>query len=427
MGGWALSAWISQRASIQALRVAAQTDLLSRLGFELLEAVPHTGEYLLPIPPQQLGSQLNSDIEALKRFRTKLSAQVATLHRASGDPSLHRDLEAIRVLSQEVQRNLERTAVEVQAAGHQKQPLAANVLQQTISDPSIEAIRKRGDALATIHHNLDHRLKALKSEERSVPILGFAIWLTGLLLGWVVGLCFAWRTADRILNPLLRLEQLMETPGQNVEAELQSPTFIKAPKEIANLSGSFHRLMREGEALTGLLRAQASTDGLTSVGNRRRFDEGLTLEWNRGIRSGQPLSLLLLDVDHFKLYNDVYGHVQGDTCLQTIADVIRNQARRSSDLVCRIGGEEFAVLLPETTLTEAKQVAGGILSALDARALDHSSSPVAPWVTASIGIACTTPNKANSPSRLIQQADRALYARKRNHGRHGVTIADPLS
>jgi diguanylate cyclase (GGDEF)-like protein len=233
------------------------------------------------------------------------------------------------------------------------------------------------DLLANLHHEKIRKLDALKKEQNSARLLGMGVWMTGLVLGWVVGLSFAWRTADRILKPLLQLDQLMLNPDKNVVETLQSPSFSNAPQEIISLSGSFYKLVTVSESLTAQLRDLANTDGLTSLGNRRRFDEVFSQEWKRGLRSRQPLSLLLLDVDHFKLYNDSYGHVEGDLCLGKVADAIKSKVLRSTDLVCRVGGEEFAILLPETGLTEACRLAEVIINALDSACIDHESSPVA--------------------------------------------------
>ncbi|CAK6687172.1 hypothetical protein IFHNHDMJ_00146 [Synechococcus sp. CBW1107] len=425
MGGWALSSWTSHRISVQASRVAFQSDSLTHLSFNLLQAVPHMGQYLLPGPPAELINQLDRDIEGLRGFSASLDEQLASLVMASADPAFHRELEAIRLLSVQVLRNLERTAAEVRSAQARQQPVSSAVLESMLSDPAITAIRRHGEELSTLQRKLDDQRDTLKRKENQALRTGFAFWLSGLALGWLVGLLFAWRTSDRILKPLLQLEQLMKTPGEDVNTALQSSTIKNAPMEIGSLMRSFLKLVTEGQELTAQLKSLASTDGLTAVGNRRSFDEGLSEEWSRGLRSGQPLSLLLLDVDHFKLYNDLYGHVQGDACLRTIADVIRSQARRSSDLVCRIGGEEFAVLLPETPLAEATKLAHDILATLDAMALVHGSSPVVGWVTASIGVACAIPQRDESASLLMERADQALYVRKGRLGRHGVTVAEP--
>ena len=425
-GGWFLSDWVSKKARAETSRVELESETISQLSFELLQAVPHTSHYLVEARRQKLIGALVTDIENLRRFRLNLDGKLTALNQVSQSGSLHRELEAIRLLTVQVQRNLELTLSTVLTAQIQGQPFPRARLEQTIQDPAIEEIREHGDELSTLQRSADQKLTALKTEERAAVLLGFGVWMAGLLVGWGVGLGFAWRTGNRILQPLVELERLMKNPDQDVSVALQSPTFSKAPKEIVSLSRSFQRLVSEAQTLTTQLKAQASTDGLTAVGNRRRFDEVLGQEWNRGLRSGRPLSLLLLDVDHFKAYNDRWGHMQGDACLKGIAKVISSQVRRSSDLVCRIGGEEFAVLLPETGMAEAQRLAQEIVTALDSAALQHGSSPVADWVTASIGVASAIPQPESSERQLVERADRALYSRKRDHGRHGVTAADPV-
>jgi diguanylate cyclase (GGDEF)-like protein len=425
VGSWGLSALVSHKARAEATRVELESETISQLSFELLQAVPHTGQYLVQARRQQLSGALASDTERLRHFRFTLDAKLSALNQVAQSGALHRELEAIRLLTVQAQRNLERTLSAVRMAQSQGQPFPLATLEQAIQDPAIEAIRDHGDALNTLHQTADTKLSELEAEERSAVLLGWGVWIAGLLVGWGVGLGFAWRTGTRILKPLVELERLMLNPAGDVKATLQSLTFSKAPEEIVSLSRSFHRLLSESQELTSQLKALASTDGLTAVGNRRRFDEVLDQEWKRGLRSGHPLSLLLLDVDHFKAYNDRWGHVQGDICLQSIAKVISSQVRRSSDLVCRIGGEEFAVLLPETGMDEAQRLAQEIVSALDAAAIQHGSSPVANWVTASIGVASAIPQREGSERQLVERADRALYSRKRDHGRHGVTAADP--
>jgi diguanylate cyclase (GGDEF)-like protein len=169
---------------------------------------------------------------------------------------------------------------------------------------------------------------------------------------------------------------------------------------------------------------KARIDGLTQIANRRRFDEYLFQEWSRHIRMQQPLSLLICDVDHFKLYNDGQGHQAGDECLKTVAKAI-NQCYRAGDLVARYGGEEFAMVLPQTNRAGAVQVAERVSAAVAAAALPHPASPVCDRVTVSIGVASMTPppHAPSDPRTLIQQADRHLYLAKKL-GRNQVSYED---
>ena len=176
------------------------------------------------------------------------------------------------------------------------------------------------------------------------------------------------------------------------------------------------------------LRRIATIDPLTGVANRRRFDESLEREWRRGQRSNEPLALLMIDVDHFKLFNDRYGHPMGDACLCFVAKALGRTTLRPGDLVARYGGEEFAVLLPQTSRGGAEHVARSILDAVKALAIAHDASLTAPYVTVSVGIGCyddesEQPIPGPQVGRalrarrlavdLLNAADRALYGAKR--------------
>ncbi len=165
---------------------------------------------------------------------------------------------------------------------------------------------------------------------------------------------------------------------------------------------------------------KARVDGLTQIANRRRFDEYLANEWRRNLRMQQPLSLLLCDIDHFKLYNDHYGHQAGDECLRAVAAAI-SRSCRASGLVARYGGEEFAIVLPNTDWVAAVSVAERLRSALAAATIPHAASPVCNRVTLSIGAACKTPQllEASEPHSLVEAADRNLYLAK-HRGRDRV-------
>ena len=161
-----------------------------------------------------------------------------------------------------------------------------------------------------------------------------------------------------------------------------------------------------------LLEKFAFIDALTEIPNRRRFDENLNIEWHRAMRSGAPLSLIMLDIDHFKIFNDTYGHGQGDDCLRQVARAMERSLRRSSDFVARYGGEEFAVILPSATEQEACHVAEQIRSAIKDLNIEHSDSPVTPQVTMSMGIATIVPDGHCQSDRLVTEADKQLYAAK---------------
>lgn len=158
-------------------------------------------------------------------------------------------------------------------------------------------------------------------------------------------------------------------------------------------------------------------DPLTSLANRRAFDEVLHKEWERAKRDQQGIALLYMDVDFFKLYNDTYGHNIGDVCLRRVAQTIKQALRRPADLAARYGGEEFVVLLPNTDLEGAMDVAQRIIKHIDALALPHSRSKVASFVTLSVGVTYLIPTNQNTLTAFLAKADAALYKAKEN-GRH---------
>jgi diguanylate cyclase (GGDEF)-like protein len=162
--------------------------------------------------------------------------------------------------------------------------------------------------------------------------------------------------------------------------------------------------------------AKARVDSLTQIANRRRFDECISKEWARHRRSQHPLSLLIVDVDHFKFFNDHYGHQAGDECLIRIAKALSHCVRSAGDLVARYGGEEFGVILPDTDQKGAVRVAERMLSAVLRAGIPHEASPASKIVTISIGVGCAIPRPEGDgdPRPLIEEADRFLYIAKRN-------------
>lgn len=171
------------------------------------------------------------------------------------------------------------------------------------------------------------------------------------------------------------------------------------------------------------LQRLATRDGLTSVANRRSFDDTLNTEWRRASRESRALSLLMIDVDYFKRYNDSYGHQGGDECLRRVAAAMSGVIKRASDAVARYGGEEFAILLPATEPEGALLVAERIRAAVEALALPHSGSDIAGHVTVSIGVASVPATHSGLPARLVAAADAALYRAKRE-GRNRAVLAE---
>ena len=181
-------------------------------------------------------------------------------------------------------------------------------------------------------------------------------------------------------------------------------------------------LTRELEARNAELARLSSVDGLTGVGNRRHFDATLDQEWKRAAREQSELSLVLIDVDFFKRYNDAYGHLAGDDCLRQVARALASVVHRPADTVCRYGGEEFAVLLPSTHASGASAVAESLRAGVESLQLEHKASEVAPHVTLSLGVSTRCPRAGTAADELIKSADDALYQAKRG-GRNRLHAA----
>jgi diguanylate cyclase (GGDEF)-like protein len=166
----------------------------------------------------------------------------------------------------------------------------------------------------------------------------------------------------------------------------------------------------------------ADLDGLTQVPNRRRFDQYLLEQWQRLRQKEAPLSLILADVDYFKLYNDRYGHLAGDNCLKQVALAIKCSLPRPDDLVARYGGEEFAIILPDTELASAIQVAEMIHTQVQQLKIVNLDSEINKYITISLGVSSQIPDRQNSPQSLMMAADRALYQAKKQ-GRNQTVIS----
>ncbi|MBI9089317.1 MAG: diguanylate cyclase [Desulfobacterium sp.] len=167
-------------------------------------------------------------------------------------------------------------------------------------------------------------------------------------------------------------------------------------------------------------------DGLTQVPNRRKFDEYLASEWKRHYRNQHPMSLIMCDIDFFKLYNDNYGHQAGDDCLKKVAMAVKNCVHRSTDLVARYGGEEFAVVLPNTDAKGAMIVCEKVRTVVENLHLEHKKSTVCDYVTLSLGVATMLPDDNNSADGLVGLADEGLYEAKENGRNQSIQKSDPV-
>lgn len=193
--------------------------------------------------------------------------------------------------------------------------------------------------------------------------------------------------------------------------------------ENARLLKELQQERDKAEALANRMQTLSTQDSLTGIANRRHMDAFLEREWQRSIRLGEPISLILADLDYFKAYNDVYGHPAGDECLKQVAQILHQHARRSSDLAARYGGEEFAIILASTDSIAAKRVAESIRLSVEQLQIPHSASDIAPVITISLGITTIIPRQQDEILDFIKQADKVLYQAKAN-GRNTVTFSE---
>ena len=221
--------------------------------------------------------------------------------------------------------------------------------------------------------------------------------------------------------PQLTLEQrrqvddVITVPVDRVELLLRIESLLRARQLSLRLSALLAQeqlLEQKLQADNETLHQLATLDGLTGLANRRTFDEKLDYEWKVCRREQVPLFLLLCDIDHFKAYNDYYGHPAGDRCLQAVSTTLATIIRRPADLAARYGGEEFALILPRTDWKGALHMAELVRQTLQTQALPHAASPTAAHITLSCGLAGWVPSDTTTPEDLVQAADEALYQAK---------------
>jgi diguanylate cyclase (GGDEF)-like protein len=232
----------------------------------------------------------------------------------------------------------------------------------------------------------------------------------------------ALRAAPETLDtPVIFVTALSSPEDETRALDAGAADFISKPVNAAVVRARVRTQLtvkRQADAL----RALTLTDSLTGVANRRAFSERIDNEWRRATRARLPMSLILADIDHFKLFNDHYGHQAGDACLEQAARAMCRAANRAQDLVARYGGEEFAILLPETDAAGAACVAQRVLDELAALGIAHALSPSSPLLTASMGIAALVPERSDTSASLIRAADALLYQAKAE-GRNRYCVA----
>lgn len=257
------------------------------------------------------------------------------------------------------------------------------------------------------------QLNADMARSGTIGVLAFVIMIGASVL---IGLWFFNRF---LFQPMRNMQSEMERSAQG---DLSATVGRHILKEFHALAAAFNAMASKVESHICELQRLSSVDGLTGVHNRRQFDLSLKMEWQRAQRNCQVLSLLMLDVDYFKQYNDSYGHLGGDDCLRLMGALLRDSVQRPSDVVARYGGEEFAILLPDTPEQGAQFLAFRIAAELARLNLPHVSSPLGGRVTLSIGCATCRVRPECLPEALVAAADRALYQAK-SLGRDRVVVA----
>lgn len=226
--------------------------------------------------------------------------------------------------------------------------------------------------------------------------------------------------SDPVLKeiPVIFITAMSQYENEAIGFELGAVDYISKPftPSLVRLRVRNHlELKRQRDMLSKL----AMLDGLTGLPNRRAFDDQFEREWRRALRNGTEICLIMIDIDHFKQYNDAYGHLDGDGCLKLIASALEKRLDRPGDFVARYGGEEFVCLLPETSAQGGGVMAEKLRAAVQELGIPHQTSPTAPSVTISLGVACAVPGPSDTPEQLFDGADRLLYRAKRE-GRNRV-------
>jgi len=227
--------------------------------------------------------------------------------------------------------------------------------------------------------------------------------------------CAALRNSPRLQDiPVIFVTALNQPEDETRALEAGAVDFISKPFNVAVVRARVRSqltIKRQADAMREL----SMTDGLTGVANRRSFNDTLEAEWRRCARAGLPVSVIMIDVDHFKPYNDHYGHQAGDLCLQQVSAAMARCASRPQDLLARYGGEEFILLLPQEPALGAEVVARRILEEVRGLAIPHAAAPTAPYVTISLGV-CTAlpPLDSVDSSAMIRMADSQLYRAKQD-------------
>lgn len=282
------------------------------------------------------------------------------------------------------------------------------------------------------HYSLDK----VQNQTKLMLIIFIALFFTMLFF---IHAMLSHMLSKLVLRPVYTLKNAMQLVSSG---NFGSPVDLKTKDEIGQMARTFNQMSKDLEDADAFMKKSnqrleilvtkrtkelnekneklkrlSQIDGLTGVANRRLMDEYLQKEWLRAIRNNSPFSVILLDIDYFKLYNDNYGHIEGDRCLKKVAQTISTIPKRPFDLVARYGGEEFLIILPDTE--DAGKIAEICRSSIEALQISHTFSKISDFITISAGYSTMFPKKGSDPKLIMNLSDKALYAAK-EQGRNRV-------
>lgn len=425
LGGLVAGNLIWRQSHQRLTKLEREIQTVDLLNIRLMQAIPSMAHYQASASEGHLQGHLDQDIAGLQAFLLQLrnNELSSSGYPLAGDLSeqLRRILQQGHDLVSHLERNRDQLARNPHDPANQQE-----VGNQLLHSPELQSLRDSEDRLIQIRDARFADVGEAREQEERAEVLEVTIPLLATLLASAVGVALAWHTSRTMLRPLNRLNSRIQELRASGNLEAKPLDQDNLPEEIQALTENFNGLVQRLRDVLAQLEALSLTDPLTQVGNRRRFDHALAAEIARHRRQGKELALLLLDLDHFKPYNDLYGHPQGDRCLVQLAQALSCLFRRPGELICRIGGEEFAVLLPETGPQDALRQGRRILTAVEQLAISHAANPPLSRVSVSVGVSCGRPGDGFSGALLVDAADQALYRCKRDLGRNTVALADSL-
>lgn len=302
---------------------------------------------------------------------------------------------------------------------HKREPLA----KVLVIDDELTNLRLMGDLLSPhyevlIARNVVEAREVLQEQQPDILLLD-------VMMPEIDGFSFCRELKannDTRHLPVIFVTALHDEVDELKGFKLGAVDFIHKPISAPILLARIYTHL-ELKRRTDMLEQYALIDALTGVGNRRAYDLALTSEWHREQRKGSNLSMLVVDIDQFKLYNDYFGHGEGDDCLQRVVGALKNLVVRAADHLVRYGGEEFVVLLPDTSLSGAVKLAEKMLIQIRALNIPHAPDAYQDRVTVSIGVACLYPDNTQSPETLFILADKQLYKAKQT-GRNRISFSE---